>query len=291
MKIPVNIVGLELDPRSYEIGWRQTTNFAAAVGDYQSRYLDDSRADGLQVHPVFPVTLSWPIIAGIGQQLEGLVPAEALLRMVHAYERISWHSRLKPGDRIELQGRIVSLGPTSAGALVVIRIEAYRPDRQPIYSEDIGGLFRDVECEAQGSDPMIEQAAGPGARPPAWSDVIAVPAAASFVYDGCSEIVFPIHTSESFARAVGLPGIVLQGTCALAMAISRLLREVTGGDPVPVRELACRFRKPILPGTRVRLEVWLQNPKTAGERIAFRVINPNSRTAIDQGFVSLAERE
>jgi hypothetical protein len=43
-----------------------------------------------------------------------------------------------------------------------------------------------------------------------------------YVYDGCTNIYFPIHTSVGFARMVGLPDIILQGTATLAYAAREL---------------------------------------------------------------------
>jgi len=291
VKIPTNIVGTTLAPRSCEVSWRRTTNFAAGIGDVNPRYLDDTRAGGLQVHPVFPVTLSWPVIATIGEQLKGMVPAEAVFRMVHAYERIVWHASLAPGDSIRLEGKIVSVGATPAGALVVLGIEARRTDGEHVYSEDIGGLFRGVETKGMDAGREIEPHTEIENREPIWRESFSIPAGASFVYDGGSEIVFPIHTSEAFARGVGLPGIVLQGTCALAMATSRVLRHVSGGDPSRVRELSCRFRKPVFPGTTVYIETLTESNRADAAEVAFRLVNPNGETAIEQGYLKLADLE
>jgi len=291
VKIPTNIVGSALAPRSCEVSWRQTANFAAGVGDTNPRYLDDTRAGGLQVHPVFPVALSWPVIANIGEQLEGMVPAEAVFRMVHAYERIAWHTALAPGDSLRLEGKIVSINATPAGALVVLGIEARRPDGEHVYSEDIGGLFRGVETEGADTGREIEPLTGIETREQAWSESFSVPAGATYVYDGCSGIEFPIHTSEAFARGVGLPGIVLQGTCALAMATSRVLQHAAGGDPSLVRELSCRFRRPILPGTSVNVEIVAQSKQSGSAEVAFRLVNSASETAIEGGLLKLAGLE
>jgi len=293
VKIPTNIVGHALTPLSCEVSWRQTSNFAAGVGDINPCYLDDTRQGGLQVHPVFPVRLSWPLIANIAEQLDGLVPAEAIFRMVHAYERIAWRRPLVPGDSLRLEGKIVSVGSTPAGALVVIEIEARRPNSELVYFEDIGGLFRGVATDGPDAgrkiEPISKEEAGPMAGRPVWRESFGIQPIAPFLYDGCSQIVFPIHTSQSFARGVGLQGIILQGTCALAMATSRVLRHAAGGDPSRARELSCRFRRPVFPGTDVSLEISSESKRAGTTEITFRLLNADGDAAIEHGFLKLAD--
>lgn len=281
LQIPADIVGLRLPERSVEVDWRRTTNFAAAVGDCDPRFLDDSRDGGLQVHPVFPVVLSWPLITSLPELLSERVPPEAFLRMVHASQRIRYHRPLQPGDALVMSGRIAGVEATRAGALVTIRLEASDRDGSPVYTEEVGGLFRGVTPEGSSAGDADGGQSAESQSGEGWEDELAIPAGAAFVYDGCTDIVFPIHTSKAFARSVGLPGPPLQGTCSLAMAISRILHREAGGDPVRVAELACSFRRPVRPGAVVRLQV--RTGPNGG--IQFRLLNDEGQVALRDGFV------
>lgn len=283
--IRCDLVGTALEPIRREVHWRQTTNYAAAVGDPNPRYLDDTRDGGLAVHPVFPVALSWPLIAGIAEQLSGLVPAEAFPRMVHADEFIAWHARLEPGDELTLSGRVAAVLPTPAGARVVLRIEARGRTGRAVFTEHVGGLFRGLPCDGAGAGadaiPALPELAVSAV--PRWHCELAVSPLATFLYDGCSEIVFPIHTSEAFARFAGLPGIILQGTAGLAMAAGRLIDREAGGDPGRVLALGCSFRRPVRPGTRIRIEAF----DLPGGELGFRVLDHQGAEALRQGFLAL----
>ena len=63
-------------------------------------------------------------------------------------------------------------------------------------------------------------------------------------YAGASTDFNPIHYSERFAAAVGLPGVIAHGMLTMATA----LRVVTDwvGDPTRVRSYFVRFTKPVV---------------------------------------------
>jgi len=63
-------------------------------------------------------------------------------------------------------------------------------------------------------------------------------------YAGASTDFNPIHYSERFAAAVGLPGVIAHGMLTMATA----LRVVTDwvGDPTQVRSYFVRFTKPVV---------------------------------------------
>ena len=51
MEISSRFVGTPLKPLETQITWRQTTNYAAALGDANPRYLDDERPEGIVAPP------------------------------------------------------------------------------------------------------------------------------------------------------------------------------------------------------------------------------------------------
>ena len=63
-------------------------------------------------------------------------------------------------------------------------------------------------------------------------------------YAGASGDFNPIHHSEHFAAAVGLPGVVAHGLLTMGTAL-RLVTDWVG-DPGRVRSYAVRFTKPVL---------------------------------------------
>ena len=83
-------------------------------------------------------------------------------------------------------------------------------------------------------------------------------------YAGASGDFNPIHHSEHFAAAVGLPGVIAHGLLTMGTA----LRVVTDwvGDPGRVRSYSVRFTKPVVvPDDGLGAEVVITGTVTAVE--------------------------
>jgi acyl dehydratase len=107
------------------------------------------------------------------------------------------------------------------------------------------------------------------------------------VYDGCTDIVFGIHSSPAMARALSLPGIVYQGTATLAMAVHTLLDREGDSDPHRVRALGCRFGGYVTPGTAVELRLLGRNVEEDETTLLLEVSNHEGRAAIRAGLLLL----
>ena len=235
MKLDPGFAGTALKPLETSVKWREMTNYAAAVGDSNPVYFDDTGSNGLVAHPVFPVAVTWPILENLGDFIESdAFPAELLRTQVHHCERLLVHRLIRPGDRLLVFGTIAGIYPHRAGARVVIRLSAVDATDSPVFTEYVGALLRGVACEAEN---VAESPPAPEVPEPAeeedglWEAGIDISPLAPYVYDGCTDIVFPIHTSPAFAKSVGLPGIILQGTATLALAVREIVNREAFGDP------------------------------------------------------------
>ncbi len=63
-------------------------------------------------------------------------------------------------------------------------------------------------------------------------------------YAGASGDRNPIHWSDRVALSVGLPGVIAHGMYTLALAARAL--DTWAGAPGRVRELGCKFTKPVV---------------------------------------------
>jgi acyl dehydratase len=80
----------------------------------------------------------------------------------------------------------------------------------------------------------------------------------------------PIHLDVSFARTVGLPGVIAHGMLQMGL-LTRVAVDGAGGDPRRLRSLSCRFAAMVLPGDTVtfggrsgeagELELWARNQR------------------------------
>ena len=292
MQIGSELVGRMMKEYQAEITWRQTTNYAAAVQDVNPLYFDDRREAGLIAPPLFPVAITWPIVANIYEYLDLGYPPEILMRMVHYSEYMAIHRPVRPGDRLSITGTVAAVLPESKGTHVIFKFPALDKVGAPVFTEYIGGLLRGVGCTDAGRSidgiPVVP-AAHDGADS-VWEAERFIPPEAPYLYDGCTGIVFPIHTSPAFAGAVGLPGIIYHGTATLAHAARELVHREAGGDSMRVRAVGCRFRGMVIAGTAIRIQL-LRRRQTGSEcELFFRVLNDAGKEAVSGGWMALENR-
>lgn len=291
MEVSSRFVGAALKPIKTQITWRQTTNYAAAIGDLNSLYFDDERVEGIVAPPMFPVAVTWPISEKIRKYIAiPDFPYEILLTQVHYTEHIQLYRLLKPEDSLLIKGRITAILPHKSGTLMVLRYDAYDQTEDLVFTEHIGGLMRGVLCPDGGAGagelPKIPSREIKGL--PVWEAAISVSREAPFIYDGCTNIYFPIHTSVKFAHQVGLPGIIYQGTAVLALGVREVTDRETGGDPGCVKTISCRFTGMVIPGSKIRVQMLGRITKGNHTDIFFEVLNSEGKRAVSNGIVSLS---
>jgi len=289
MEISSDLVGMDLAGLERKVTWRKTMNYAAAVGDANVRYLDDRLDSGVVAPPMFAVALTWPIMERIQDQLGGSLDPGVIATMVHATEHLVFSRPVRPGDRLQIRGRVAAVLPSKAGTRIVLRLDATDAGGEPVFTEYSGAVFRGVACsgDGRGSENLPELPTWDEIDSPLWEVEIPVSREAAHVYDGCTDIVFPIHTSTAFALGVGLPDILLQGTATLAMAARELLDREAGGAPERMREIACRFTGMVIPGSSIRIQLLRREALEEGTGLAFRVLNEEGDPALRYGFVRL----
>lgn len=292
MQISSNFVGTRLRTYQTRITWRDTMNYAAATGDDNPVYFDDERADGIVAPPMFAVAATWPIIENLPQYLETSdFPREILLTQVHYSEHIRFHRPIRPEDELTIKGHIAAILPHRAGTHIVTRFDAFDRNEKPVFSEHTGAMMRGVACSGGGKG----EANLPGTPErveggrPQWQSRIKIDPLLPFVYDGCTHIVFPIHTSKKFARKVGLPGIILQGTATLALAARELIKREAAANPLRLKEIYGRFSGMVLPGSDIHLKVYKNDSGAAVGQIFFDVINAEGKKAIRGGYALVAD--
>lgn len=292
MELSSLFVGTTMKDHHAEITWRQTMNFAAAVGDNNAWYVDDEREGGIVAPPMFSVAVTWRIIDRVWEYLEAKdFPMEILLTQVHHTEHLEFHRPLRPGEGLTVKGRIAAILPHRAGTRVVLRFEALGDAGEPVFTEHIGALMRGVKCADEGRclNRLPEAAPPEGDAGPGWESRIFIDPLRPHIYDGCTDIVFPIHTSRAFARQLGLPGIILQGTATLSFAVREIINREAGGNPLSLKSVFCRFTGMVFPGTTISVQLVGKTGKDDGTHLHFVVLNQEGQKAISDGYAVLKQ--
>lgn len=292
MEIDSRYVGTCLKEYKCQINWQETMNYAAAIDDNNEYYFDDEREEGIVAPPMFAVAVTWPIIENLPEYIiADDFPLEVMMTTVHYTEYLKIHRLMKPGDELKINSKIAAILPHRAGTHVILQLEAFDKKNDPVYTQYHGGMLRGVECidEGKGRDLIPQVPFNEDDTDPIWEETIPIDPLRSYIYDGCTGITFPIHTSKEFAHQLGFPGIIMQGTATLAYAVRELINKEAEGNPLKVKEIACKLTSVVIPGTNIRVVL---NKKLKVKKeidLLFTVFNEREKRAISEGYVQLEE--
>ncbi len=287
MEVNSSVVGQKMKVFKFEVTQRQINNYAAAVGDPNPCYLDDARQSGLIAPPTLAAALTWPLIQNIYDYLDLGFPAEIMFRIVHYSEQLIIERPLKPGDRLSIEGQVVAVVPEKSGTHVIFKLPALDQEGKLVFTEFIGGMLRGVTCtdpgRTAGKLPVIP--ALPNISEPIWEAAVPIKREDCYIYEGCADVPFPIHTSPSFARSMGLPDIIYFGIGTLARAVSALVNRELGTNPAEIKQLACYFRGMVTPESFIRIQLLDRKKNNSGGELFFRVLNQLGKEAVSEGYL------
>jgi acyl dehydratase len=289
MHLDSSFAGTNLRDYKTTVTWRHTMNYAAAVNDPNEAYFNDERTGGIIAHPLNCTAITWPIVEQIWKYIETAdFPIDLLATQVHFTEHLEFHRFVRPGDELTIKGCIAAIEPHRAGTHVIIRFTAFAKDEKPVFTEHIGGLMRGVTCRGKAAG--MESVPGvpkTGSEELQWETTIHIDKLTPFIYDGCTNIFFPIHTSRMFAHQVGLPDIILQGTATLAFAVRDIIDREASGNPERIKKIYCKFTGMVLPSTDIRVRQIGKTRTDAGNDVFFTVLNGDGQKAINNGYVQI----
>ena len=288
MKISSQFINTPLKEYKVQVDWRSIMNYAAAINDDNPNYFNDESENGIIAHPMFPVAVTWPIMENLSNYINSEnFPIRVFTTIVHYYEHLKIYRLIRPDDEIKISGKIAAILPHRAGTHVTLRLDAVDKKNSPVFTEYIGGMLRGVKCvgDGKGKDSLPMRTFLKSDDEPIWKRNVYIDKLRSFVYDGCTDIVFPIHTSKKFAHFVGLPDIILQGTATLAFAVKEIIKVESERDPNQVREIVCNFSGMVYPDSNISIQVKKKKESGSRKEIFFEVYNHENQKAIRNGYI------
>jgi acyl dehydratase len=168
------------------------------------------------------------------------------------------HRPIRAGELLHSVGRLASLDERGANEVFVIGLSTMDGDGQPVADQDVVVVSRGTASETSRANET--------ARPPSKKVTPELPAAdgertveldpgITYAYAAAAGDDNRIHMDDDFAKSVGLPGIIVQGMCLLAISLQAVVGELAV-DPAMVREVGVRFARPIQPGQPYTTRVW-----------------------------------
>jgi acyl dehydratase len=266
LKISSAIVGRGAGPAEEHIDLRWLMAYNAALGELSEA-----------AHPLFAVCYEWPV----NRVLREAAGLQALNeRLVHAQHDLVIHRAPRAGEALRVTGRVVGVAQRRPGAFVVMRMETRGAGGEPVTTTDYGMLYRGVTLE--GGARAVESLDDPPSHREELNKTGEIPiaATAAHVYTECARIWNPIHTDPAYARAAGLPGIILHGTATLGLSVSHLLGVFGVKRPSRIR---CRFAGMVLMPSTLAVHA-----SRVGDEILFETRNADDKPLLERGRIDLA---
>jgi acyl dehydratase len=93
----------------------------------------------------------------------------------------------------------------------------------------------------------------------------------------------PLHIDPAVAKMVGFREPILHGLCTYGVVCRRFVQEVLKGDPGKVKSYSARFSSPVIPGEKLQVKVWQENPNL----YLLEVFNPKGEAVIRNGVIEV----
>lgn len=93
----------------------------------------------------------------------------------------------------------------------------------------------------------------------------------------------PLHSDPAFAKMGGFDRPILHGLCTYGFTGRALLHALCDGDPSRFKRMDGRFSKPVLPGDRLTISMWVD-----GGECIFQTKNQGGDVVLDQGRVTFS---
>jgi acyl dehydratase len=266
---------------------RVTPATEEAISAY-ARATDDEAAlelGGRIAPPVFAIVPVWDVLQ---QAARAMAPEEARKQVVHGDQDILISAPIEAGMELHARAAAVGVHPKESGTTVVLKTETRDGSGRLLNEQYVIEFYRGVVGDGGGGE------LAPDHRMP--EELASSDPAAELTYPLADDITTryadasgdrnEIHLNDEFAKAAGLPGVIVHGLCMMAFAGRAVLAEQGDRGPADVRRLAVRFSRPVRPGDRLTTRVW----NGGGDSARFETLDGSGATVLKDGLALLAAR-
>ncbi|MGI9022534.1 MAG: MaoC/PaaZ C-terminal domain-containing protein [Acidimicrobiales bacterium] len=238
------------DPGTVDPG--RALAYAAATNDDSPFYVNGM--DPCPVPPLFAVVPTWDTTMSA---VHDAVPAEAMGMLVHLSQDMHFVRPLVAGATVHTDARIRAIRARRSGSQILVEVTSRGDDGEVTLVQLATMFIRGLTGGESGGDDAPGHTFPPGARAePVAALTVHIGADQTFRYAEASGDSNRIHVDDSFAREMGLPGIIVHGMCTMAFCSHTVLAEVAGGDPTLLRRLAVRFSRPVPPDSDLAISLF-----------------------------------
>jgi acyl dehydratase len=257
MAVALDKLGTPLDEVTSTIDADRAQAYAAATVDDNEAY-----TSGKYAPPVFGVVPTWESLMVANA---AVIPAEAMLMVVHGEQDMWFHQPLVPGMTLRTRATPFSVRVGGSGTRFTSRIDRVDENGRPVL-EIYGTTFiRGMsDGESAGPDKPDHTFPDDARSRPTGEFTVHLPEGITYRYSDASGDLMPIHLDENVARSVGLPGIIVHGLCTMAVCSQAVVKTLAGGDPARLKRLAVRFATNVFPDSDVTVSMYEAGDAAAG---------------------------
>jgi acyl dehydratase len=266
------------DPVRFEVTREKIAAYAEATNDEHPAH----RAGDL-APPVFGVVGA--LIDAIAPQIMAVVPGEIAMRVVHGEQDFRYHQPIVPGMSLVNRAAAVGVHGASSGVVVLGKGTTETEAGDLVVEQYMAAFFRGAKLDVDEGESLTEHAFDDSvrSREPDARVTHGYDPDQTQRYSAASGDPMPIHLDEDFAKAMGLPGIIVHGLCTMAFCGRAVVSEFCPEDPTRLKRFAVRFAKIVQPSEKVTHSLW-----NAGDgRIVFETTSDNGNTAIKDGLAEI----
>jgi acyl dehydratase len=275
-------IGTRGDPVEFEVSAERVAAYAAATNDAIAPH-----AAGEIAPPVFAIV---PAFQAAGIASMQVIPGELLGAILHGEQDFHFHRPIAPGMTLSTTATPIGMRQRSSGVTVVTRAETTGADGEPVVDQYMTTFVRGAE----GAEDVGEEAPGHGFDPslrerdPDAEVSQTFDADQTFRYAEASGDPMQIHLDEQFAKAVGLPGIIIHGLCTMAFTSVAALESFAPDDPTRLKRLAVRFANITLPGQTITTRLWNAGARDGRSGYAYETASDAGAGVIKDGRAEIA---
>jgi acyl dehydratase len=213
------------------------------------------------------------------------VPDELMMRVLHGEQDIRIHRPIRPGETLSCRAKVTGVHGRSSGVVVTALVETTSAG-EPVNDQYFTAFFRGGQLDGGfGEEPpphAFDEALRE--REPDAVVVQKYDEDQTWRYAEASGDPMPIHTDEEFAKAMGLPGIIVHGLCTMAFTSRAVIETACPEDPSRLKRIAVRFSSTAFPRNTISTSLW----RTGEGTYAFETTSDEGASIIKDGLAEVA---
>jgi len=234
-------LGARYGPDTERVDPDRARAYAVATNDENPAYNNGAAP------PLFAVVPTWDTTMAA---VHDVVPAESMGMLVHLSQDMRFFRPLVPGQKLVTEAEVCGIRSRRSGASLLVVVTSVDEAGRPVLCQYATMFIRGLGGGDSGGDEPPGHTFPKAARTALLVERTAhIDDDQTLRYADASGDTNRIHIDEAFAKAMGLPGIIVHGMCTMAFCGHAVISEMAGGDPVLLRRLAVRFSRPVLPGS------------------------------------------